>query len=173
MSGFGRRRIGRNLNRRSRLLGRGARGRRRSSCLTDGPRGIGDRVGLSLLPDLFLFLLILRQNGNQVVRDGLLKLQWKVRQSDFTQHWSCDDTELTLNVWLNLTKSAVHLSRSALNTACFFWASLCFSPLTKSRKAGTTASPVDCTSKLSTGAQHSDGVLTIAGVGVAPLEVDT
>ena len=72
-------------------------------------------------------------------------------QFDFTQGQEINDAEPTLNVWLNLTKSAVHLSRSALNTACFFWASLCFSPLTKSRKAGTTASPVDCTFKLSIG----------------------
>jgi hypothetical protein len=41
-----------------------------------------------------------------------------------------------LKLWLNLTSSAIRLSISLLTNACLFRLSLCFSFVTKSRKAG-------------------------------------
>ena len=72
-------RVGRSFNCENRLLGRGARSRRRSICLPDGPCVLGNCVSLRLFTNLFLLLFILRQDGNEIVRDRLFKLQLKVR----------------------------------------------------------------------------------------------
>lgn len=50
---------------------------------------------------------------------GFLSCNFMIDQLDFSPSQKCD-VRPTLNDWLNLTKSAVHLSRSALKTACFF-----------------------------------------------------
>jgi hypothetical protein len=72
-------RVGRSFNCENRLLGWGARSRRRSICLPDGPCILRNCVGLRLFANLFLLLLILRQDRNEIVRDRLFELLLKVR----------------------------------------------------------------------------------------------
>ena len=66
--------------------------------MPNGPRRIRNRVRLGLFPNLLLFLLILRQDRNQIIRDGLLKLQWKVRSVRVQPSQESNDVEPTLKV---------------------------------------------------------------------------
>ena len=56
------------------LLGRGARVRKGSGRLSNGTCVLGDCVRLGFLTDLLLFLLVLSQDGNEIVRNRLLEL---------------------------------------------------------------------------------------------------
>lgn len=65
--------------------------------------------------------------------DSIIVMTW----NDQRCHLASRGKGRTLNVWLNLTRSAILLSISFFINACFFFISLSFSIETKLRKAGT------------------------------------